>query len=164
MGHSATAFAEERNYRDVRRRIFQIAAFKPYRKAAVRALCISSAALLLGLFLMIAYHSYPFYTELDEIALYPLSQEVPYIILNKGEFEEALSWDDEYVYIQRAAMDRILEKYDIEGERFWIDSEGIRKIPKWVQAGTAWMWITGDRASSCAFPIGVLKKIFGLHF
>jgi len=47
----------------------------------------------------------------------------------------ALSWDDSRVLIHRVAMDRLLEKYGVEGKQFWLGFGGYSKIPKMGSGG-----------------------------
>lgn len=129
------AFVETRDYRNVKRRISRIADFTPYKKSVVCALCIGGAVILAGMFLLIRHYSYPRYTE-KRTAI--LSQEVTYtsaVVLEGESFEQALSWDKEYAYIYRTAMDQILEQYGIEGDRFYIYVGGYTKIPQMGSGG-----------------------------
>ncbi|WP_304971287.1 hypothetical protein [Schaedlerella sp.] len=81
--------------------------------------------------MLILYGSYPRYMPVREIALYQEqgSGEAQTIFLEPGSFEQALSWDEGYIYIRRASMDRLLEEHGIGGERFWISFGGYRKLP-----------------------------------
>lgn len=129
--NATIAFAGTDGYRDVRNRFSGIASFTPYRRSAAAALCFGGAVLLAGIFLLVLYGSYPRYMPVREIALYQEQEsgEEKTIFLEPGSFEQALSWDEEYIYIRRASMDRLLEEYGIGGDRFWISFGGYRKLP-----------------------------------
>ena len=113
----------------MRKRFSRIASFTPYRRSAAGALCLGSAVLIVGILLLILYSSYPRYTEVREIVLYQGPEEAQMIILEPGSFEQAVSWDEEYIYIRRTPMDKLLEELGAGGERFWISFGGYMKLP-----------------------------------
>jgi len=123
------AFAAPGGYRDMRKRFSRIASFTPYRRSAAGALCLGSAVLIVGILLLILYSSYPRYTEVREIVLYQGPEEAQMIILEPGSFEQAVSWDEEYIYIRRTPMDKLLEELGAGGEHFWISFGGYMKLP-----------------------------------
>lgn len=129
--NATIAFAGTDGYRDVRNRFSGIASFTPYRRSAAAALCFGGAVLLAGIFLLILHGSYPRYMPVREIALYQEQEsgEAQTIFLEPGSFEQALSWDEEYIYIRRASMDQLLEEHGIRGDRFWISFGGYKKLP-----------------------------------
>ncbi len=136
---TAFGFAQVSGYRNVRQRISRIAAFRPYRGPAAQILCIVGTAVLAGAFLLIIHNSYPRYMEETEtIALAAMHQGTSVIILDRKEFEQAVSWDEDYIYINRTEMDRILEDCGIQGGGFWISFGGYRKNPRlgWSGNGT----------------------------
>ena len=81
------------------------------------------------------------------------------VILDSGEYAGALSWDGTYVSIRREGMDRLLEKYGVEGERFRLGFGGYSKIPKMEEA--AWRWITGEKKRIYRYLIITPRRFFG---
>lgn len=162
-GSTALSFAKARDYRNVRQRISRIAAFRPYRKSGVQILCISGIAVLAGAFLAIVLNSCPRYMEeTDTIALAGMHQGASVIILDKEEFEQAVAWDEDSVYIQRTAMDRILEEYGIQGEFFWIGFGGFRKNPRLGWSGNSMNVDYRGQEENLCVPYRNSEKNWGL--
>lgn len=132
-GRMTAAFSED--FGNLRQRMMQVAAYQPYPRAAAAASCMAGAAILAGMFLLIAQGSYPRYTE-EEYLVIQEAFKAPVVILEQEEYAGALSWDDTYVSIRREGMDRLLEKYGVEGERFWLGFGGYSKIPKMSSGGS----------------------------
>lgn len=133
--NGVAAFAQTRDYKNMKQRISRIADFRPYQRAEIRALCIGGMVILAGIFWQIGSHSYPHYTEAKDIVLYPDAQLTSAIVVEEEELSHALSWDKEAVFIHRTAMDQILEKYGIEEKRFVIGLGGYTKIPTMGSGG-----------------------------
>lgn len=135
---TAFGFAAAGDYRNVRQRIFRIAAFQPYRRSAARILYIGGTAVLAGAFLLITHNSYPRYMEeTDTIALAGMYEGASVIILGREEFGQAVAWDEDYVYIHREEMDQVLEEHGLQGEFFWIGFGGFRKNPRLGWSGNS---------------------------
>lgn len=126
-GVSAT-FAEEKEYRDMKQRFVRIAGFTPYKKWKAAVFCICSAALLMGMFLLIKEVSYPCYTEDTNIVLMNDAGEM-WMLYESEELRSAFYVDGQNVHIDRKAMDSILRKYEITENTFYLSFGGYMKIP-----------------------------------
>lgn len=122
------AFAGEKEYRDIRQRIRRISEYEPYDSRRIRAFCACGLAVLAGIFLMVHDHSLPRYVKLTDMVLENDTGEF-WILKDSGILRKAVSADDERVMIDRAAMDLILEEYEIEERKFSILFGGYEKLP-----------------------------------
>ena len=122
------AFAGEKEYRDIRQRIQRITEYEPYDRRRIRAFCACGLAVLAGIFLTVRDHSLPRYVKLTDMVLENDTGEF-WILKDSGILRKAVSADDERVMIDRAAMDLILEEYEIEEREFSILFGGYEKLP-----------------------------------
>lgn len=122
------AFAGEKEYRDIRQRIQRITEYEPYDRRRIRAFCACGLAVLAGIFLTVRNHSLPRYVKLTDMVLENDAGEF-WILKDSGILRKAVSADDERVMIDRAAMDLILEEYEIEEREFSILFGGYEKLP-----------------------------------
>ena len=123
-----TAFAGEKEYRDIRQRIRRITEYEPYDRRRIWAFCACGLAVLAGIFLTVRNHSLPRYVKLTDMVLENDAGEF-WILKDSGILRKAVSADDERVMIDRAAMDLILEEYEIEEREFSILFGGYEKLP-----------------------------------
>lgn len=121
-------FAGEKDYRDTKQRFVKIADFIPYKKGKTAVFCIGSAALLLGMFLLIKLLSYPCYTEDTDIVLMSDAGEM-WMLYDSEELRNAFYADGQNVHIDRKAMDSVLREYDITENTFYLSFGGYMKIP-----------------------------------
>lgn len=125
---STLAFAGERGYREFRRRICNIMAFRPYRQAG--AVCLSGICLLAltGMLTVVFYSSYPRYTELDQYIL--VNAQGNKVLINDSEaLKQAVSRDRQNVYIEPEAMEALLAEYGIWERTFYLGFGGFMKLP-----------------------------------
>lgn len=122
------AFAGEKEYKAVRQRIQRIAEYTPYDRRKVRALCVCGLSLLAGVFLMVHNYSFPRYLNLTDMVLTNDAGKF-WILRDSDILRKAVSADEEKVFIERAAMDAVLEEYKIEDTEFSILFGGYEKLP-----------------------------------
>ena len=130
----AVTFAGEGDYGKLRQRILKVSVFRPYPKSAAVAWGVAGTMMLAGAFFLVIHSSYPRYVEENYIVVQENNKD-PIVILDSEEYAHALSWDDSRVLIHRVAMDQLLEKYGVEGKKFWLGFGGYSKIPKMSSGG-----------------------------
>ena len=128
------SFAGEGDYGKLRQRILKVSVFRPYPKSAAVAWGVAGTMMLAGAFFLVIHSSYPRYVEENYIVVQENNKD-PIVILDSEEYARALSWDDTCVLIHRVAMDQLLEKYGVEGKKFWLGFGGYSKIPKMSSGG-----------------------------
>ncbi len=134
-GQMAATFAGTGDYGRIKQRILQVAAFRPYARAAAAGGTVAAVMALAGLFLLVMNGSYPRYVAEDYLVVQEGSKDA-IVILDREEYECALSWDGTYISIHRESMDRLLERYGVEEDRFWLGFGGYTKIPKMGSGGS----------------------------
>lgn len=127
---SAAAYAGGKNYQDTKRRVVQIAAFRSYRKALCRSMAVASAALLCIAFMGINSISYARCNELDNILVYEydLQNEKAVILDSSDCLKQMISYDDDCVYVDRAAFEAFLGENHAQQE-VYIVFGGYQKLP-----------------------------------
>lgn len=126
-GISAT-FAGEKDYRDTKQRFAKIADFTPYKKWKAAVFGICCAVTLTGMFLLLKQISYPCYTEDTNIVLMNDAGQM-WMLYDSEELRNAFYADGQNIHIDRKAMDRILQKYEITESTFYLSFGGYMKIP-----------------------------------
>ncbi|MCM1157552.1 MAG: M56 family metallopeptidase [Bacteroidales bacterium] len=125
---SSAAFAGERNYRKVKRRMEQVAAFKPYSSSKARLFAAGLCCTVVFAFTAVMKFSYPKYTPFDTIQLYNRTgQKV--LAEDSDELREAVKIGRDKVYINRKKLDGILEKQNVEEEIVFLFWGGYMKMP-----------------------------------
>lgn len=123
-----TTFMGERGYKNFKRRLERVVAYRLYRRETVFCLCLCTVLIVAGIFRGIGYVSYPFCTEEDEVMIYSDSFEV--LMMDSGEeLREAISIDRRNVYIDRNALNDIFWKKAIAADAFYIGFGGYMKLP-----------------------------------
>lgn len=124
----AITYAGEKEFADIKRRVSQIAGFRPYRKR----LCICMAAvafMTMGITLLIIHtHSYARYNENKDIMVCKYDGEAA-IVSNDTEYlSRLISYDDSYVYVDREAFESFLHQNNAMGD-IYIVFGGYYKLP-----------------------------------
>lgn len=123
-----TAFAGEQEYRSIKKRIEQVAHFKPYRTWVAGACMISTILVITGLFFGIWKISYPVYMERKDIAVCDMDFQM-WQIGTQVQLQEAITIDDRYVYINCDSWNAILQEQGIETDAYYISFGGYMKLP-----------------------------------
>lgn len=124
----AAAFAGEKEYRNLRRRMQRIAEYKPCDRRQVRALCVCGLAVTAGIFVTVCSSSLPRYVNLKDMVLTNDTGEV-WILRDSEMLRKAVLADGERVFIDREAMNAVLEEYKIEEMKFSLLFGGYEKLP-----------------------------------
>lgn len=125
---AAVSFAGGKNYRNARRRLISITEYTPYEKGRVLILRMCALFALAGFFIGIGRISCPRYTADYDMVLSNEAGEM-WILHDSARLREALRPDGKTVYIDREAMDQVLQEYNIEETDFWILFGGYKKLP-----------------------------------
>lgn len=122
------AFTGNHAYANVRRRIGRIVRFRPYRRLTAFSVWILALAGVLGTVLWTHNVSYGRYTESEYMVLYEMETETK--LTGKNEmFQEAVSYDGRYVYIEPGAFRELMEKGGMPDGHICICFGGYYKLP-----------------------------------
>lgn len=127
----SAAFAGEAGkdgYRDLKRRIRQIADFRRYRIRNIVFILVTGLMLVGGGFLVIHNNSYARYTELEDITVF--DDTGCHVILPDSErLRQAVAFDERRVYVDAREMQDMLEECGAKTEGIYILFGGFMKQP-----------------------------------
>lgn len=124
---SAT-YVGEKDFADTKRRMREIAGFCPYRKKL--CVCMASSAFLVIIIALVAVHnhSYARCNESQDIMVGKYGVENEIISCDTEELSRMISYDDQYVYVDREAFEDFLYRNNAEGN-ICIVFDGFYKLP-----------------------------------
>jgi hypothetical protein len=124
----AVTYAGEKEFADMKRRMGEIAGFRPYRKRMCAGMAAAAVLVIAALLLAVYTHSYARCNESRDILVGNYDGEPQVISYDTEELSRMISYDDRYVYVERQAFEDFLEENNAEGE-IWIVFGGFYKLP-----------------------------------
>lgn len=127
---SSIAYAGEKDFEDMKKRMEQIADFKPYRKVLCRITIAIAAIAMCIIFVGIKSVSYARCSEMDNIFVYEYDTKNgdAVVVENKEDWQQIISYDDDYVYVDRQDFEALLSDSNEERE-VYIVFGGYQKLP-----------------------------------
>ncbi len=154
---STATYAGERGFTDIKRRMSEIAGFRPYRKR----LCIGMGAVtlmvMMVVFFVIHANSYARYSESNDIMVGSYDGEATIISNDTEKLSTMISYDDSYVYVDREAFEAFLRENNAEGD-IYIVFGGYYKLPGLGGAGEGCMYERGSKDSIVQIPYESIMK------
>lgn len=154
---STATYAGERGFTDIKRRMSEIAGFRPYRKR----LCIGMGAVtlmvMMVVFFVIHANSYARYSESNDIMVGSYDGEATIISNDTEKLSTMISYDDSYVYVDREAFEAFLRENNAEGD-IYIVFGGYYKLPGLGGAGEGCMYERGSKDSIVQIPYESIIK------
>ena len=125
----AVTYAGEKEFADMKRRMGEIAGFRPYRKKLCMGMAAAAVLVIAALLMAVHTHSYAKCNKDENILVYEYADgESTVISDNDSSIQQMISYDDEYVYVEREAFEKFLIENNAEGE-IWIVFGGFYKLP-----------------------------------
>lgn len=121
-------YVGEREFEDMKRRMGEIAGFRPYRKKLCAGMAATAFLMIAAMLLAVHTHSYARCNESRDILVGNYDGEPQVISYDTEELSQMISYDDRYVYVERQAFEDFLEENNAEGE-IWIVFGGFYKLP-----------------------------------
>lgn len=121
-------YVGEREFADMKRRMGEIAGFRPYRKKLCVGMVATAFLMIAAMLLAVHTHSYARCNESRDILVGNYDGEPQVISYDTEELSQMISYDDRYVYVERQAFEDFLEENNAEGE-IWIVFGGFYKLP-----------------------------------
>ena len=106
----AVTYAGEREFEDMKRRMGEIASFRPYRKKLCMGMAAAAVLVIAALLLAVHTHSYAQSNESNDIMVGNYDGETQIISHDTQALSQMISYDDRYVYVEREAFEAFLEK------------------------------------------------------
>ena len=126
---SVVTYAGEKEFRDMKRRIGNIASFQPYRKLFCICAAVGTAMVIGSLFLGIHCVSYARYSESDSMLVYEYKDEKGTLLSADSDFlRKMIRYDEDFAYVDREAFEKFLCEKRAEGEIFIVFG-GFQKLP-----------------------------------
>lgn len=122
------AFAQDREYGNVRLRMLNIAKYKPYK--IIGAACVPAAAMLCAAAALacLQYASYGRYNENDIIFTYGYDGREVVFFDNSDILHQIISYDERYVYVNKDAFEKHLGPNNADVDIFIVFG-GFYKLP-----------------------------------
>ena len=124
----AVTYVGEREFADMKRRMGEIASFRPYKKRMCAGMAAVIFLMIASMLLAVHTHSYARCNESRDIMVGNYDGEPKIISYDTEALSRMISYDDRYVYVERQTFEDFLEENNAEGE-VWIVFGGFYKLP-----------------------------------
>ena len=125
---SAATYAGEKGFADIKRRMEEIADFRPYQKRHCMSAAAGAFLIILAALLAVRTHSYARCNESRDILVGKYDGENKIVSCDTEYLSGMISYDDQYVYIDREAFENFLCENNAEGD-ICIAFGGFYKLP-----------------------------------
>ncbi len=112
----AVTYAGEKEFADMKRRMAEIAGFRPYRKRMCAGMAAAAVLVIAAMLLTVHAHSYARCNESRDIMIGNYDGEPEIVSYDTGKLSQMVSYDDRYVYVEREAFEDFLEENNADGE------------------------------------------------
>ena len=145
-------YAGEKEFADMKRRMGEIAGFRPYRKRMCAGMAAAAVLMIAALMLAVHTHSYAKCNKDENILVYEYDSEGNADILDYGSsIHQIISYDDSYVYVDREAFEDFLDKNNATGDIFIVFGD-FYKLPGFSSGGVSCLYETGSDAGVFQIP------------
>ena len=139
----SVTYAGEREFADMKRRMGEIAGFRPYRKKLCVGMVATAFLMIAAMLLAVHTHSYARCNENRDILVGKYDGENAVVSCDTEELSRMISYDDKYVYVEREAFEKFLIENNAEGE-IWIVFGGFYKLPGLAGAAESCIYESGS--------------------
>lgn len=139
----AVTYAGEREFEDMKRRMGEIAGFRPYKKRMCAGMAAAAVLVIAALLLAVHTHSYARSNESRDILVGKYDGENAVVSYDTEELSRMISYDDKYVYVEREAFEKFLIQNNADGE-IWIVFGGFYKLPGLAGAAESCIYESGS--------------------
>lgn len=145
------AFAEDKEYQNIRQRMIKIVRYRPYKK--IVAISTSAAALLcvVAAVIWIRDVSYDRYNENDVMLAYGYDGKEVTFFDADYVLHQIVSYDDSYVYVDREAFENYLQENNAAGDIFIVFG-GFYKLPGIGGIGCSCYYEPGSKEGIVKIP------------
>ena len=148
----AVTYAGEREFADMKRRMGEIAGFRPYHKRMCAGMAAAAALVIAALMLAVHTHSYVKCNKDENILVYEYADgESTVISNNDSSIQQMISYDDSYVYVDSEAFEDFCMKNNADGDVFIVFG-GFHKLPGFFCGGESCLYETGSEAGVVWIP------------
>lgn len=145
------AFAEERGYRNIRQRVMRIAGYRPYKRRMAAIIWMAALLCAVGMAAWVRSVSYDRYNENDVMLAYGYDGEKVTFFDNSDVLYQMISYDDDYVYVDRNVFEKYLQEKDASGDIFIVFG-GFYKLPGFIGMGYSCCYEPGAENGVVSIP------------
>ncbi len=148
----AVTYAGEKEFADMKRRMGEIAGFRPYRKKLCMGMTAAAVLVIAALLMAVHTHSYAKCNKDENILVYEYADgESTVISNNDSSIQQMISYDDSYVYVDSEAFEDFCMKNNADGDVFIVFG-GFHKLPGFFCGGESCLYETGSDAGVVWIP------------
>ena len=148
----AVTYVGEKEFADMKRRMGEIAGFRPYRKKMCVGMAAIASLIIVVMLLAVHTHSYARCNKNEDILVYEYDSEGNAGILDYGSsIHQIILYDDSYVYVDREAFEDFLDKNNADGDIFIVFGD-FYKLPGFSSGGVSCLYETGSDAGVVQIP------------
>lgn len=148
----AVTYAGEKEFADMKRRMGEIAGFRPYRKKLCIGVAAIASLIIVVMLLAVHIHSYARYSDDENILVYEYADgEGTVISNNDNSIHQIISYDDSYVYVDREKFEDFCAKNNAIGD-IYIVFGGFYKLPGFSSVGESCLYKAGSDAGVIRIP------------
>ena len=148
----AVTYVGEKEFADMKRRMGEIAGFRPYRKKMCVGMAAIAFLIIVVMLLAVHTHSYAKCNKNENILVYEYDSEGNAGILDYGSsIHQIILYDDSYVYVDSEAFEFFCMKNNAAGDVFIVFG-GFHKLPGFFCGGESCLYETGSDAGVVKIP------------
>lgn len=147
----AAAYAGEKGFADMKRRMQEIAGFRPYRKRMCMGMAAGAVLVIMAALLAIHTHSYARCNESTDIMVCKYDGVGAIVSQDTEDLSRMISYDNEYVYVEREPFEDFLRENNAEGE-IYIYFGGFYKLPGLGGASEACFYESDPKEETVRIP------------
>lgn len=145
-------FTGDKEYQSVRQRVTRIAQYKPYRRIAAVSTLIAVVLCIAATGIWIQNSSYDRYNADEGMLTYGYNGSEVTFFDNHDALHQMITYDDNYVYVDREAFENYLRKHNASGDIFIVFG-GFYKLPG-----------IGGVGCSCYYKFGSKEQIVQIPY
>lgn len=144
-------FTGDKEYQNVRQRVTRIAAYKPYKRIAAVGTLIAVMLCVTGMVFWTKNVSYDRTNTIGGIDVYDMATGTK-IISNGEELREAVTYDENYIYIDAEKFQRLIKDSIVPSENICFYCGGYYKLPGIGGGGVGFGYLAAANSEN-----GILK-------
>lgn len=145
-------FAGDKEYQNIRQRMTRIARYKPYRRIAAVSTLIAAALCIAAMGIWINNISYDRNIANDTISAHGFDGKNVTFYDTNDELQQMISYDDNFVYVDREAFENYLQETNATGDIFIVFG-GFYKLPG-----------VGAIGCSCYYEPGSVEQVIKIPY
>lgn len=144
-------FTGDKEYQNVRQRITRIALYLPYKRITAAGTWIAAVLCSMTAILWIQNISYGRYNENDTMSAYGYDGKNVTFFDTADRLHQIISYDDNYVYVNRDAFETYLQENHASGDIFIVFG-GFYKLPGVGGVGCSCCYESGSKEQTVKIP------------